>query len=198
MREIVSSSIATLPQLTMKKAGHSKVAHMEAQRKNRERVEKMYNINQKPTPIDYRPAVRIEPEDAAIVPMNGPLFDRIESLAEQDRIFRERLSNEKEFHDTFWYSHYRTGTPRGWSPSSPTQEIDLEDILDAISGRVEYALAQKLLLHKYYHLLSQPEQKKLDNLTYNEILQAECWLKPHHPNYEPLKIKLCEVIIMKL
>lgn len=174
----------------MKSAGQSKAVHIEKQRKHRERKELIYGLNPQPTPTSYSPGVVFEPEDPTVVPKDDPIFKRIKSLAEKDRIFYERLQDDKAFHDIFWYSQYKIGTVVGWSPTTPTEEIELQEINEAVAGRVEYVLAQKVLLGKYFHLLSQPEQQRLFELAQSEIMNSEKWLQPTHPNYQSIRRNL--------
>jgi hypothetical protein len=170
----------------MKSAGQSKDIHIDTRQKHRERIQSIYRLDPQPSLTSYSPGVIFESNNPTVVLKDDPLVKHIKSLAKNDRIFYERLHDDKAFHHIFWYLRYMIGTIVGWLPTSPTEEIELQEINKAGAGCIEYMLAQNVLPGKYFHLLSQPEQLRLFELAQSEIMNAEKWLSRTHPIYQSI------------
>lgn len=59
----------------------------------REEIEARYNP--KPSPLPYRLAVIVAPEDPSVVPIDAPEYEIIPRLAAKDRKFFRRLQDDK-------------------------------------------------------------------------------------------------------
>ena len=109
----------------------------------------------------------------------------IKRLVKHDQEFCQRLKNDKEFHDVFWYWKRRGSR---WSPHSDYQKEATSIIEESIRKRVELVCRQKLLLGE--SSLSPEKLKSLQELANSELGYVVQWTNEDKPGHRDLRLQI--------
>ena len=159
------------------------------QEEEQQRRYKEFGIFQPLEPANYREVIMIVPPEG-LVASDNPAWLRIQELAKKDRLFNQSIQEDPALHEVLTYAIERSRT---WKPKTPTEDIMLETVYEAIEDRLIYVMAQKVLLGKYFHLLSDEDKVQFDKLATKELYESEKWLKSTHPNYKVLDFKFIAI-----
>lgn len=159
------------------------------QEEEQQRRYKEFGIFQPLKPANYREVVMIVPPEG-LVALDNPAWLRIQELAKKDRLFNQSIREDPALHEVLTYAVKRSRT---WKPKTPTEDIMLETVYEAVEDRLEYVMAQKVLLGKYFHLLSDEDKVQFEKLARTELYQSEKWLRSAHPNYKDLHHKFLAI-----
>jgi len=155
-----------------------------------QRLYKEVGIFQPLKPANYREVVMIVPPKG-LVASDNPAWLKIQELAEKDRLFYQDMQEDPALLEVFTYAVKRSRT---WKPKTPTEDIMLETVYEAVEDRMVYLLAQMVLLGKYFHLLSDEDKVQFHKLAILEIQETKKWLRPTHPNYKELETKFLAIV----
>lgn len=151
----------------------------------RRELDEFYGMIPKPT--TYR--------SANILPTCSPDTDmetaddeivEIRQLVCHDRIFCERLRNDKTLADMFWNWKYKEGGK--WRPDSETEKDLTKIIEEAIRKRVELVCRQKEYLFKCSMPLNKRED--LQAMADKELGYMVQWINEKKPGHRELHIKI--------
>lgn len=145
-----------------------------------------------PTTTTYRAAVIVSNH---VFPDDDPYVEKIRVLAEKDRKFCRRLHDDEPFRILFCE---RGGNMYETDPKSPKEQAIQDSIDKSITERVDLVLTQKVLLGKYFHLLSENEKVKNHKLVNKEIGFMPQFLQTCRVMKNGEKIKRMEIQISSL